>query len=166
MCTYFSKDRMSTFARLVEPIQKCVVRYVNEKLRASTFWLSRIGHGKSSHSIGNTVLRLSNLVGNSTLGISTVRLAITALELGTRLRSTGSSSGRVGVLGMRAAKLIHKTRNHAVEMLNVERENAECWELDTNCDWKKNASFLCMRVRYSKQSEWPVINRGKLTMPS
>lgn len=93
---------MRTLGTFIKPIQKGIVIDIDEKLRSSRFRTSGIGHGKSSGSIGNALMVLSNFVGDASTGIALVRVAVTSLEGTASVGSTSSSLGRVGVLGIRA----------------------------------------------------------------
>ena len=117
LLSYLCKHWMGTLGTLVKPIQKGIVVDIDEKLRSSRLRTSGIGHGKSSGSIGNALMILSNFVGDASTGIALVHVAITALEITVGVGSTSSSLGGVGVLGIRATKLIHKVGNDTVKVL-------------------------------------------------
>lgn len=102
-CSYLGKNRVRTLGALIKPIQKGIVVDIDEKLRSSRLRTSGIGHGKSSGSIGNALVILSNFVGDASTGITLVGVTVTSLERTAGVGATSSSLGRVGVLGMRAA---------------------------------------------------------------
>ena len=79
-------------------------------------WLSGISHGQGSCRITNL---LRAFIRNTSVGIALVGLAVAALEFGTTFRSSGPGLVTVGVLGMRASKLIHKIRNDAMKMNTI-----------------------------------------------
>jgi len=115
--SYLPKDRMSRFGGLVKPIQKGIVIDVDEELTSSRFGLSGIGHAQCSHSIGNSMLGLSDFIRNPTFGIARILTIVAAGKLGSGRGSSRTGTRTVGILGIRTTKLIHKAGNHAMEML-------------------------------------------------
>ena len=90
---------------------------VDEELRTSRFWASSVGHGKSSRSIGDALVVLSNFIWDGSSRIALVGLSVASLEFGSRVWSTSSGASTLGVLGVRAAELVHEVRNDTVEVL-------------------------------------------------
>ena len=84
---------------------------IDKELTATRLWFARIGHGQGPRQVANALLRLSNLIGNAAVGIAPTRLSITSCKgfIGGRTARAGAS--RVGILGIRATKLIHKEMN-------------------------------------------------------
>lgn len=102
---------------LIEPVQERVVVDVDEKLGASRFRTSSVGHGKSSRGIGDALVFLSNFIRDGSSRIALVGLSIASLELSSRVWASGSSASTVSVLGVRAAELVHEVRDDTVEVL-------------------------------------------------
>jgi hypothetical protein len=107
--SYLCKHGMRTLGTFIKPIQKGIVIDIDEKLRSSRFRTSGIGHGKSSGSIGNALMVLSNFVGDASTGIALVRVAVTSLE--------GTASVGSTIRLVIHTELIHKVGNDTVKVL-------------------------------------------------
>jgi len=105
---HLSEDGVGRRSGFVEPVEERVVTDIDEKLGASGLGTSGVSHAQGSAVVSDPLVRLSNLVGNSTLIGSAVGLSVAALEAGARGGTAGSGSSTVGVLGVGASKLIHK----------------------------------------------------------
>ena len=103
--THLSKDGMGAGSRSVEPVQKGVVSNVDKELGSSAFGLAGVGHGKGSRFVADSLVGLTDLVGDSTAAVASVGLAVTTLEGGVGVGTTGSSTRRERVLGIRTSKL-------------------------------------------------------------
>lgn len=95
--TYLSKDGVSRRGRTVEPIQKGVVVDVDEELGASRFGTSSVGHTQSTRSVGDTLVILSNFIGDSTFGVALVGISVGTLKGRVWRWSTGTGTRAVGV---------------------------------------------------------------------
>mmetsp|Transcript_24256 Transcript_24256/g.59368 ORF Transcript_24256/g.59368 Transcript_24256/m.59368 type:complete len:216 (+) Transcript_24256:163-810(+) len=114
-----SKDRVSRWSTLVEPIQEGVVVDIDKELGTSRFGSSSVGHGKSSDIIGDALVVLANLVGDVSSRVTSVGLAVTRLEGGSTFGSSSSRTARVGVLGVGASELVHKVGDDTVEVDSI-----------------------------------------------
>jgi hypothetical protein len=100
----------------IEPIQKIIVGHIDEKLRPTRFWLTRVGHAQGSRFIGQLA---GQLIWNATLLIASVHAAVAAREFGLGSRTSSTGPVGVGVLGVRATKLIHKIWNDSVKVDSI-----------------------------------------------
>jgi len=130
-----SKHGVSTWGGSVEPVQKRVMGHIDEKLAATRFGLSGVGHGKRSGFIGDLLVGLSDLIGNTAPSVARVGFAIRCLEGGVGIRSTGARTRRIGVLGVRTTKLGHKVGNHTVKVNAIIKATVGKICKVADCDW-------------------------------
>jgi len=105
--------------RAVKPIKEGVVGYIEEELGSARLRLTGIGHGKGADVIADFLVGLAHLVGDSTVMSAGDGLAVARLEGGVGIRSAGTGATGVGVLGVRASKLVHEVRDNTVDFVFV-----------------------------------------------
>ena len=93
--------------------------YIEEELGSARLRLTGIGHGKGADVIADFLVGLAHLVGDSTVMSAGDRLAVARLEGGVGIRSAGAGATGVGVLGVRASKLVHEVRDNTVDFVFV-----------------------------------------------
>lgn len=111
-----AENRVSRWRGPIKPIKVRIVSNIDEKLGSPRFRLASIGHGESSNVIGNSLVRLTNLVGDASVMGPCVRLAIASLEGRSSLRAASARSRAAGVFRVWAAKLIHEVWDNTVEV--------------------------------------------------
>lgn len=106
---------------LVKEVQEAVVHGVHEELRSTTVGLASVGHGQSERLVGVLrASRLPELILNAATRIALLGgTGVHVLVCTVRVRSTSSSSARVGILTERAAELHHEVRNSAMDVQAV-----------------------------------------------
>jgi len=92
------------------------MRNVNEELRPARLRLACVGHGEGAHIVGDTLVRLTNLIRNAAVVGAYVRSTITPTESRSGPRPTSPCSRRVGILGVWTTKLVHEVRYDPVEV--------------------------------------------------
>ena len=103
--TYLSKDWVGRFGRVVEPIQEGVVVDVDKELRSSRLGSTSVGHTQGSRSVSDTLMVLSNFIGNASVGVALVGLSIGTLKATAGIGTSSTSTWRVGVLCIGTSKL-------------------------------------------------------------
>ena len=93
--------------------------YIEEELGSARLRLTGIGHGKGADVIADFLVGLAHLVGDSTVMSAGDGLAVARLEGGVGIRSAGAGATGVGVLGVRASKLVHEVRDNTVDFVFV-----------------------------------------------
>lgn len=91
--------------------------HVDEELATTGLGTAGVGHGKSSGCVRNALVILSNFIWDGPSSISFVSVSVATLERSMGIGATGSGATTVGILRVRAAKLVHKIGDHTVEML-------------------------------------------------
>mmetsp|Transcript_12544 Transcript_12544/g.14857 ORF Transcript_12544/g.14857 Transcript_12544/m.14857 type:complete len:238 (+) Transcript_12544:53-766(+) len=96
-----------------EPVQVCIVNRIDEKLRSSRIFLSRVSHGKGVWLVTDLG---SVFILNVPTGIPRIGLAVEAFEFGVRSWPTGSGVWRLRILTLWTSELEHEVFDDTVEM--------------------------------------------------
>ncbi len=104
---------MCARGRPIEEIQEGIVGDIDEELRPSRFWRSRVGHAEGAGRVGDLG---DELVWNTSIAVAGVFLSIAGQELGTGGRTSRPGRVRVRILGVGTSELVHEIGNDAVEV--------------------------------------------------
>ena len=117
-----AKDRVLRLSRR-EPVEEIIVDRVHEKLGAARVGRARVGHRQGAGLVGQ--LRRKLVLDVAAVGARLRRLSHQILERPV-WRAARTRTLRLGVLGIRAAELVHEIGDHAVDCTEArgrKREN-------------------------------------------
>jgi len=108
---------------------------VHEELRSAALRLASVRHGKSSWFVADSLVGLTNLVGDSAAAIALVRPSVTTPKGSVGVWTTSTGTTRVGILRIWATKLIHEVGNYAVKVNTIVESTVGQIDEVTTSNW-------------------------------